>query len=180
MVHKPAASLRQAFFKLATSFLKACDKPAASCFVQVNLRLYCTSLFRQKFPKTIETFQLIKTLPKNDERVRTLKSYLRSLQRKSFFESSKSIALRLEELLYYDRFSFWKQVTNFKRNSKKRPKILKNEVNHEEYVEYFSNLFSHSNILSNLNHILIDKKVLQYFESKSLNLKSIDCIFRIV
>ena len=131
-------------------------------------------MLRPKCPKIMETIQLVKTFPRLDERVKTLKSYLRSLQLKNLFESSKSKALRLEELLYYDRSSFWKKVKSFKKNSKKRAKILKNEVTHEEYVEYFSNLFSHSDRPSNPNKILIEKKVLEYFESikgKSLKIE---------
>ena len=38
---KPSTSLRQASYKLATSLLQACDKPGASRFEQVNFRLYC-------------------------------------------------------------------------------------------------------------------------------------------
>ena len=51
-----------------------------------------TGLLRPKCTKIMETIQLIKTLPRHDERVKTLKSYLRSLQRKNLFESSKSKA----------------------------------------------------------------------------------------
>ena len=74
--------------------------------------------------------------------------------------------------MYYDRSNFCKKVTHFKRITKKRAKISKNEVTHDEYVEYFTNLFSHSDRPSSPNHLLIEKKVFEYFESiKSNSLK---------
>ena len=38
---KPLSSLRQPFCKLARNLLQAWDEPVASCFEQVNFRLYC-------------------------------------------------------------------------------------------------------------------------------------------
>ena len=49
-----------------------------------------------------------------------------------------------------------------------------NEVTHDEYVEYFTNLFSYSDRPSSPNHLLIEKKVLEYFEginNKSLKIE---------
>ena len=42
-------------YKHVTSLLQACDKSAASCFVQVNFRLYCIMDIESNYPITKNT-----------------------------------------------------------------------------------------------------------------------------
>ena len=100
----------------------------------------------------------------------SLRKQLRSLQRTEIFDNSKCSALKLENMLRFDKPAFWRKVTAFRANSRKRVRISTKQPSAKDFIDYYSDLFSHHDRAPNAQHVLIESEVKStYLEIKEEN-----------
>ena len=97
--------------------------------------------------------------------IKRLKCDLRKLQRVSLYRKDKNDALRLDKLLSSDKPKFWSKVAQHRRNIKKRVHIAATNPTPEDFVKYYSTVFSHSDRPSSTSHRLVENTVYELSNS---------------
>ena len=111
-------------------------------------------------------------IPNIDPKVKALKKQLRSLQRLSMYNRCRQESINLSYLLYHDRNAFWRKISSFNKTSKKKASIGGERPTREDFLNFYSNLFSHSDRPSDQQHLEIESRVRRHSESlKNLNPK---------
>ena len=87
-------------------------------------------------------------------------------------------------MLNLDKPNFWSKISNNRRLSRKKAVVTNNKPGAQDFVDFYSDLFSHNDRPSSFEHIVIEEKVQNHLLSLS-NLSndstfSMDCIVRCI
>ena len=123
-------------------------------------------------------------IPSDSVQIQFLKRDLRRLQRCSLYNQDKSEALRLDRLLDHDKPSLWRRISNNRKLNNKKAVITSNKPSAQDFVKFYSDLFSHNDRPSSSAHKVIEEKVQHHLSSlsnlSSASMFSIDCISRCI
>ena len=167
----------QVYEALPSLLLKAARMAEKSLGIYTTNGLLRGSFVRCRFSSEImNTVAEIKYLvwsgiPSNSDQIRSLKRDLRRLQRCSLYNQDKSEALRLHRMLNLDKPNFWRKISNNRRLSRKKAIVTNNKPGGQDFVDFYSDLFSHNDRPSSFEHKAIEEKVQNHLSSLS-NLSS--------
>ena len=99
-----------------------------------------------------------------DERVKNLKRSLRMLQRQSHFNKCKDESIQLHNLMHNERDKFWKKISKFRKNNSKKLRIGTEQPSKEDFLNFYSTLFSHEDRPSDRSHLEVEGQVKSYSE----------------
>jgi len=83
-------------------------------------------------------------------KIKKLNTDLRRIQRKKLFEKERKDSLKLENHLNKNKNEFWQTIKNH-RNKSNQANTMSNDLNINNFAEYYSNVFSHHDRPSNEN-----------------------------
>lgn len=110
------------------------------------------------------------TRTRNSDRLKLLRRELRRIQRKATFNNVSNRALRLESMLRLDKGEFWRRISAFRRKNKKRASVTNKQPTARDFIDFYSDLFSHNDRVSSSEHIVIEEEVKKHFnELKDIN-----------
>ena len=90
-----------------------------------------------------------------------MKNELRRIQRQMLFSQSKTEAFNLEKLFQNDKAKFWDKIKKFR----KKTDFSKTKIGINEFAEYYSDLFSHNDRVSNEDQQIIEEEVKQFYKN---------------
>ena len=97
------------------------------------------------------------------EKLRMLRRDLRRMQRRSVFENGSNRALRLDSMLRLDKAEFWRKISAFRRKNKDRARVTNKQPSARDFIDFYSDLFSHNDRVSNSEHIIVEEEVERHF-----------------
>ena len=103
----------------------------------------------------------------SDPYVKELKKSLRKLQRLSVYNRCRNDAVKLDNMMKYDKNKFWKKISDFKRYKNKQAFINSDQPSGQEFLKFYETLFSHKDRPSDVEHKKIEISVKNYAESIS-------------
>ena len=83
-------------------------------------------------------------------KLKNLNTDLRRIQRKKLFEKERKDSLKLENHLNKNKNEFWQTIKNH-RNKSNQANTMSNDLNINNFADYYSNVFSHHDRPSNEN-----------------------------
>jgi len=97
-------------------------------------------------------------------KLKKLNTDLRRIQRKKLFEKERKDSLKLENHLDKNKNEFWQTIKNH-RNKSNQANTMSNDLNINNFAEYYSNVFSHHDRPSNEDQKKIEEEVSTLYES---------------
>ncbi len=97
-------------------------------------------------------------------KIKKLNTDLRRIQRKKLFEKERKDSLKLENHLNKNKNEFWQTIKNH-RNKSNQANTMSNDLNINNFADYYSNVFSHHDRPSNEDQKKIEEEVSTLYES---------------